>query len=141
MKLNKFSIYLLLGMLMISSVSFAEVLSSLKKLTVEYTEKPLGIDTSEPRFAWQMDSKDRDVQQLSYQIIVKNSKKEIVWNSGKVNSGISAGIKYTGKKLSPSTKYDWIVKVWDNKNKVYNPVYQIYMSCLIDKYKSPAKIH
>lgn len=119
MKLNKFSIYLLLGMLMISSISFAEVLNSLKKLTVEYTEKPLGIDTSEPRFAWQMESKDRDVQQLSYQITVKNSKKEIVWNSGKVNSGISAGIKYAGKNLSPSTKYDWTVKVWDNKNKVY----------------------
>lgn len=87
----------------------------LVRLTVEYLEQPLGIDTPRPRFGWQMQAppKSRGHHQAAYQIVVHSPKQEVVWDSGKVASGISVGIPYGGRPLQAAARYTWAVTVWD----------------------------
>lgn len=91
--------------------------AELHQLTVEYTETPLGIDVSNPRFAWQMTAPahSRGYHQTAYQIIVDDAEGSRVWDSGKVESGISVGILYEGEALQPTTRYMWTVTVWDQE--------------------------
>jgi len=94
---------------------------SITNLTSEYTTTPLGIDVEHPRFAWQMQAPEsqRGVYQTAYQIEVKNSSGEIVWNSEKINGSKALAIKYEGSPLQPSTRYDWTVTVWDQENQTH----------------------
>ena len=84
---------------------------SVGNLRVENLENPLGIDTAEPRFSWQITSDKQDVRQTAYQIIVSDDKGE-VWNSGKVESDQQLWLPYAGKKLQSNTHCTWRVKVW-----------------------------
>lgn len=84
---------------------------SLSWLRVENLEKPLGIDTDEPRFSWLIRSEKQDVQQTAYQLVVSNDQGE-VWNSGKVMSDQQLWVRYGGEKLKSGTQYSWKVKVW-----------------------------
>lgn len=88
-------------------------------LKVEYIETPLGIDVEHPRFNWQMYSANniKGCSQTGYHVIVTNGSKEIVWDSGKIKSDISLNIKYNGKPLVATTRYHWMVQVWDQHNK------------------------
>ncbi|MCW3789314.1 alpha-L-rhamnosidase [Plebeiibacterium sediminum] len=88
-------------------------------LKVEYIKTPLGIDIPKPNFSWQMmvPKEKRGYMQKAYQLEVINEKGEVVWNSGKVQSDISVNIKYKGKPLTATTRYNWSVKIWDNHNK------------------------
>ena len=87
----------------------------LTRLTVEYLEQPLGIDTAQPRFGWQMEAppESRGYCQTAYRIVVLNPKQEVVWDSGKTAGGISVGIRYDGLPLEAATRYTWAVTVWD----------------------------
>ena len=84
---------------------------SVVNLRVENLEKPLGIDTAEPRFSWQITSNKQNVRQTAYQIIVSDNKGE-VWNTGKVESDQQLWIQYAGKQLQSNTACTWRVKVW-----------------------------
>ena len=44
-----------------------------------------------------------------------------MWDSGRIDSGSSAGVAYAGRELRPSTRYFWRVKVWDKDGKPYPP--------------------
>lgn len=90
----------------------------LVRLTVEYIEQPLGIDTPQPRFSWQMQAppERRGSHQTAYRIVVMDSKQETVWDSGKVPSGLSVGIPYEGQPLKAATRYTWTVTVWDQSS-------------------------
>lgn len=93
---------------------------SIQQLKVEYQTQPIGLDEQHPRFSWQMQSQDksRGNQQTAYRITVQDSKKQVVWDSKKVNSSISLGINYEGLALQASQKYQWTVQVWNQQNKV-----------------------
>ena len=84
---------------------------SVGNLRVENLDQPLGIDTAEPRFSWQIISDKKDVHQTAYQIVVRDDKGE-VWNTGKVESDQQLWIPYAGKKLESNTHCTWRVKVW-----------------------------
>ena len=90
-------------------------------LKVETRTNPLGIDAVNPRFSWQLVSKQSNILQTAYQILVAESaeklreEKDLVWNSGKVESGISVLIPYNGQKMESTKSYIWKVKVWTNK--------------------------
>ena len=84
---------------------------SVGTLRVENLDRPLGIDTAEPRFSWQITSDKQDVRQTAYQIVVSDDKGE-VWNTGKVASDRQLWIRYAGKKLLSNTTCTWKVKVW-----------------------------
>ena len=84
---------------------------SVVNLRVENLDKPLGIDTAEPRFSWQITSNKPNVRQTAYHIIVSDDKGEI-WNTGKVESDQQLWIHYAGKPLQSNTACTWKVKVW-----------------------------
>ena len=84
---------------------------SVGNLRVENLDQPLGIDTAEPRFSWQITSDKKDVRQTAYQIVVCDDQGE-VWNTGKVESDQQLWIPYAGKKLTSGTFCTWKVKVW-----------------------------
>lgn len=93
----------------------------LQNLKVESKTNPIGLDISQPRFSWQLSSSLFNVMQMAYQIKVSASAKDLdkdtnlLWNSGKVESGISVLIPYNGKNLQSLKTYYWKVKIWSNK--------------------------
>ena len=84
---------------------------SVSWLRVENLEKPMGIDTDQPRFSWNILSDKQDVRQTAYQIIVTTDKGE-VWNSGRVDSDQQLWVPYGGLSLKSNTHCTWKVKVW-----------------------------
>ena len=103
-------------------VSQASAKSLLRSLKVEYLSKPLAVSVQHPRFAWQMTADDalRGWKQNAYQITVTDEQGKLVWNSGKVKSDLSLGISYDGEALRPATRYQWNLKVWNQKNEELN---------------------
>ena len=83
-------------------------------LRVENLTEPLGIDTNEPRFSWQICSDKQDVHQTAYQIIVSTDNGE-AWNTGKVTSDEQLWIRYQGTPLKSGTFCTWKLKVFTNK--------------------------
>lgn len=84
---------------------------SVGNLRVENLDKPIGIDTAEPCFSWQITSNQQNVRQTAYQIIVSDEKGEL-WNTGKVESDQQLWLRYAGKPLLSNTACTWKVKVW-----------------------------
>jgi alpha-L-rhamnosidase len=105
-------------LLLFSFVSPGFATSTIDNLAVDYQPTPLGIDQATPHFSWQMKGLDtkRGYKQEAYRIRVTDAKNQLVWDSQKVTSGISHGIAYAGRALSPTTRYTWNVTVWDNGN-------------------------
>ena len=95
-------------------IAVANAKVEITNLRVENLTNPLGIDTSEPRFSWQLVSDKKEVLQTAYQIVVSNGDKE-VWNTGKVNSAEQLWIPYKGEKLKSGQFLQWRVKVYTNK--------------------------
>ncbi|CUH96025.1 hypothetical protein P22_2113 [Propionispora sp. 2/2-37] len=92
----------------------------LHNLQVEHMTEPLGLDEKVPHFSWQMQAaaKERGLRQTAYEIIVKDNRGQVVWNTGKVEDGISLNIAYAGAPLQPETRYTWTVKVWNQAGRV-----------------------
>jgi alpha-L-rhamnosidase len=90
-------------------------------LRVEYVMNPMGIDIVAPRFSWVLESEARMVKQISYRILVAESKADLTvgnanlkWDSGVVASDNTIGISYGvggtgGSPLEPTTRYYWTV--------------------------------
>ncbi|GAB3742599.1 glycoside hydrolase family 78 protein [Spirosoma lituiforme] len=114
----KLLLLFLFCLLSVSETVFADV--SIDGLAVDYQPTPLGIDQATPHFSWQMKALDtrRNYAQTAYQLLVTDSKNQLVWDSKKVNSDRSHGIEYAGKPLRPTTRYAWKVVVWDNTGKM-----------------------
>lgn len=83
-------------------------------LRVENLTCPLGIDTDQPRFSWQIKSDKRDVKQTAYQIVVSGDQGEL-WNSGKVATDEQLWIRYQGEPLKSGMSCTWRVKVFTNQ--------------------------
>jgi alpha-L-rhamnosidase len=91
-------------------------------LQVDYQQTPLGIDTTSPVFSWKMTTDEtlRGQFQYYYQMEVWDENGLKVWDSKKVQSGISVGITYNGEALQPVTRYTWSVTVWNQEGKQTN---------------------
>ena len=98
-------------------ISFGQKDFGTYDLRTEYLETPIGIEYPQPRFSWKMEAPagERGYSQTAYQISVKDLDME-VWNSGKVQTDKSIGIKCQCD-LNPETRYTWTLTVWDHKNK------------------------
>jgi alpha-L-rhamnosidase len=103
------------GLLLFTTACFGQ------KLTVydpscEHKINPMGIDASQPRLSWKIIGSGRNIIQTAYSIRVATdksfSKKNIVWESGKVNSDESVLQSYSGPALQSAARYYWQVKVW-----------------------------
>ena len=92
-------------------------------LRTEYKEDPLGIDVTRPRLSWQLQSNQRAVSQSAYQLRVSLTQhdlqlgKNLVWDSGKVNSDESTQQAYSGSPLQSAQRYYWQVRVWNGEDK------------------------
>ena len=97
-----------------------------KRLTVNFKEIPLTIESEKPLFSWIVDAAGYNKSQSAYHILVASSKEKLIeheadiWNSNKVNSNKSAFVKYEGKPLEAMKTYYWKVKIWDEKSTFSN---------------------
>src|SRR5580692_8277147 len=82
---------------------FAAVASAqvfVKNLRCENRVNPLGLDTRNPRFSWQLISDKKNLMQTAYEIRVTNkSGKSVIWNSGKQMTDQSLYVPYAGSPL------------------------------------------
>lgn len=103
-------------------------LSAMAKVDVsnaktENMSNPLGLDTNQPRFSWQITSDKKDVVQTAYEILVASSldnlkaDKADLWNSGKVASADQLWIAYGGTPLKSNQRAYWKVRIQTNKGK------------------------
>ena len=116
---KKLFFYILCSILL-SCQTYTKHLSVLSNaLRCEYQINPLGIDTSEPHFSWELQSDIRNQTQSAYELIVSDNMKDIrqktgnVWTTGKIFSSQSVNIKYDGIPLKSFTRYFWVIKVYD----------------------------
>ena len=85
------------------SRSFAGTMPSVFGMKCEYKTNPIGIDVTKPRLSWKMSSSQRAVRQAVYQIRAAGSVdeltagKNLLWDSGKVDSEESVHVVYGGK--------------------------------------------
>ena len=101
--------FLIILFALLPLLAFAKV--EVTNLRVENLDKPLGIDTNEPRFSWQITSDKKNVRQTAYQIVVSGDQGEL-WNSGRVESDQQLWVRYGGSQLKSNTACTWKVKVW-----------------------------
>ena len=104
---------LLLLALLLSGQSWAGI--GVANLRVENLKEPLGIDTSQPRFSWEITADDETgVEQTAYQIEVK-TEKETLWDSGRMASAEQLWVDYGGQPLKSNQHLQWRVRVFTNK--------------------------
>ncbi|WP_040395312.1 family 78 glycoside hydrolase catalytic domain, partial [Catenovulum agarivorans] len=85
-------------------------------LLVEDNVAPLNVHRANPTLSWYANVRT----QTAYQVRVASSEallaagKADLWDSGKVNSGVSVNIAYQGKPLTANQKAVWQVRVWSD---------------------------
>ena len=107
-------------LLLLTQISLAQKLLVVD-LSCEHKTDPMGVDVMQPRFSWKINGTGRNIMQTAYSIRVATDKnftaKNIIWQSGKINSAESVLQSYAGTTLQSGQRYYWQVKVWDaNKN-------------------------
>ncbi len=94
-------------------------MTTISNLTCEYRTDPLGIDVIRPRLSWQMQTDRMGARQTAYQIFAAShpdwlsQSQADLWDSGKIESGQSVHVIYSGKKLTSRQQVYWKVIVWD----------------------------
>ncbi|MCW3805348.1 family 78 glycoside hydrolase catalytic domain [Plebeiibacterium marinum] len=131
---------IIIPLILIASISILKAEVKIVNLKVEYVHTPLGIDVDKPHFSWQMQASKEQTgcSQKAYQLSVVNETGRSVWNSGKVECGVSLNIKYEGEPLSSTHRYFWEVTVWDNHNKKHKSSSWFETGLINPDYKSPA---
>lgn len=95
-----------------------------------------------PEFGWIVPLADQGTVQRTYRIIVASSLPSIqanqgdMWDSGRVKSAQSVGVKYAGKPLSPDTTYYWRVRTWSDTGQMspYSQVQTFHTGALDGSY-------
>lgn len=94
------------------------------RLRCEYRVDPLGIDERAPRLSWALESERRNQMQSAYQILVAANEEDLeaeenlLWDSGRVESGRTIGVEYEGEALRSGSRCVWKVRVWDGADGV-----------------------
>lgn len=107
--------------LLVTFISNGQI--SAEHLKCEMAENPLAVSTNQPRLSWQLVSKEQNVTQTAYQILVASSAEKLqknegdIWDSKKVVSNKNLQITFGGSPLKNEVKYFWKVKVWNQKDK------------------------
>lgn len=86
---------------------------TVKKLTVEHMTNPIGLDVSEPRFGWKLESGKKNVHQTAYQIRLYKEN-ELAADTGKLDRDTSIEVTAEGFQAEPKTVCQVEVTVWDN---------------------------
>lgn len=92
-------------------------------LKADHVDRPLGLESAQPRLSWQLESEARNVRQRAYRILVASSEETLsaehgdLWDSGMVESRKSFGIRYKGRELASRQRCWWRVQVWDETDR------------------------
>lgn len=120
--MNKLFSTLLLSFLLNVGWAHGQSVCTPSDLTTDHLENPIGIDNPSPRLSWKIKDTRTGAKQTAYQILIGTDSMEVL--SGKGNQWDTKKqlsddilVTYSGKDLSPFTKYYWKVKVWDLENK------------------------
>jgi len=90
-------------------------------LSCEYMTNPMGVDVPHPRFFWIPSHPGRNQKQNAYQVVVglkADLSRDVVWDSGKTESGRFTHVVYAGRPLESGTTYYWKVRWWDKDGTV-----------------------
>jgi alpha-L-rhamnosidase len=96
----------------------------IRRLSVDYVENPVGLENVRPQLSWQLDSSARHVVQKAYRILVASDVTRLkagradLWDSGKVQSSRSFGIRYEGRPLLSRQRCWWCVQAWSREGDV-----------------------
>lgn len=96
---------------------------SVKNLKCTINEKPIAARKMDAFFSWQIISEHRNQLQSAYQIMVAGNpdnlktSKNIIWDSGKINSDKSALVLSESLELKSAQTYFWKVKIWNQDGK------------------------
>ena len=82
------------------------------RLKTEYLKNPLGIDFTAPRLFWNCAD---GVRQTAYQVICRDENENLLWDSGKIESGSMHTI-YAGTPLHSRARVAWQVRLWDEND-------------------------
>ncbi len=88
-------------------------------LRCEFAVDPMGMDVAQPRLSWIVTSGERGERQTAWQVLVASSEDSLgrdkgdLWDSGKVSSDQTSGVRYAGAKLSSSQRVVWKARSWD----------------------------
>ena len=93
---------------------------------------PIGIDTPQPEFSWQMFSSAVGAGQKAYHIVVTDEQGNTVWDTGIVESPVSVGILYEGDALQPTTEYNWTLTVTDRDGRELTADPAFFETSLLD---------
>jgi len=94
-------------------------------LTCDFLSNPLGIDDASPLFSWQLQDSRFGAQQTAYQLQVASNPESLaagkadIWDSGRVASDQSVGVRYGGTSLLAEKRYFWRVLLWDQDSQAY----------------------
>ena len=119
--MNYIKYSLTLGVVFLAGVCSAAV--STANLRCEYLANPLGIDATNPRLSWIINSSRRGEMQTAYEVLVASSPKLLsdgkgdLWDSGKVSSDENSQIVYAGSPLVSRECCYWKVRTWDRDGK------------------------
>jgi alpha-L-rhamnosidase len=92
--------------------------TSLARLKCEYLVNPLGIDTSKPRFSWEINDSRRGLRQTAFRILIASTPGLLdndqgdLWDTGRVISNETLHIEYTGQPLSSGMQCWWKLHIW-----------------------------
>ena len=95
------------------------------KLQTDNLVSPMGLDDLTPQFAWQLTDTRRGARQAAYQVQVATTRelltsgKPDAWDSGRIASDKSLGVKYEGSALAPTKRYYWRILAWDKDSNPY----------------------
>jgi alpha-L-rhamnosidase len=112
---------LLLGLFWSALLAVGSVAAALNPVSLccEYRVNPLGIDETQPRLTWRVESNTRGEKQTAYQILVASSEAQLnkdigeLWDSDKIASDQTVNVVYSGKPLGSRQQAFWKVRVWD----------------------------
>src|ERR671911_2951020 len=88
-------------------------------LECEYRTDPLGIGERSPRLSWTLEAEGRGRAQSAYRVLVAGNEEDLeaernlLWDSGRVESGRTIGVEYEGEALRSGSHCVWKVRVWD----------------------------
>src|SRR5258708_4462670 len=98
-------------------------MTKISNLTSEYRSNPLGIDITQPRLSWQMQTDRQGARQSAYRVLAASTAEGLskattdLWDSGKIDSDQSVHVTYEGPRLGSRQRVYWNVTVWDETGK------------------------
>ena len=93
-------------------------------LKCNHNISPLGVETPNPRFSWQLQSEESGQHQTAYQILCATSPGILlpgqadVWDSGEMKSENTLHVPYQGAALQSRQRVYWKVLSWDKDGNI-----------------------